>query len=369
MTTPGPGPIAGAKTVCSVFPTANRGCVSGSPCGMAAIPILKERLFGLAAPEGNHGEDVKELYYYLDSTPTHSYFKALYKYPLWAYPYERLVREGRTRDIIDPEFEIEDSGVFDRNRYVDVTAEYAKASPTDIAMRITLANRSGEEALLHVIPQLWFRNTWAWGREGEPGYARRPGMRRGALRCVAIAHEEMGRYLWEAGVSSSGVEPVLMFTENETNMQRLFGSANPTPFVKDAFHERVVFGRTHGDESRERGNEGGRSLSPVDRRTGVRHNPPAARRRDGRSGPAGSATCGRDDPAPGRGRPTSSTNPCFREASPPTRGTSSDRATPRSSGRSSSTTSMSPTGSRETQGSPPRPRSGSPAATGTGRIW
>ncbi len=206
-------------------------------------PILKERLFGLAAPEGNHGEDVKELYYYLDSTPTHSYFKALYKYPLWAYPYERLVREGRTRDITDAEFEIEDSGVFDRNRYVDVTAEYAKASPTDIAMRITLANRSGEDALLHVIPQLWFRNTWVWGREGAPGYAARPAMRLGALRCVAIAHEEMGRYLWEAGVSSSGVEPALMFTENETNMQRLFGSANPTPFVKDAFHERVVGGR------------------------------------------------------------------------------------------------------------------------------
>ena len=206
-------------------------------------PILKERLFGLAAPEGNHGEDVKELYYYLDSTPTHSYFKALYKYPLWAYPYERLVREGRTRDIIDPEFEIEDSGIFDRNRYVDVTAEYAKASPTDIAIRITLANRSGDDALLHVIPQLWFRNTWAWGREGASGYAGRPGMRLGALRCVAIAHEEMGRYLWEAGVSSSGVEPALMFTENETNMERLFGSANPTPFVKDAFHERVVSGR------------------------------------------------------------------------------------------------------------------------------
>ena len=206
-------------------------------------PILKERLFGLAAPEGNHGEDVKELYYYLDSTPTHSYCKALYKYPLWAYPYERLVREGRSRDIVDPEFEIEDTGVFDRNRYVDVTAEYAKASPTDIAMRITLANRSGEDALLHVIPQLWFRNTWAWGREGEPGYAPKPKMRLGALRCVAVTHEEHGRYLFEAGIASNGIEPQFMFTENETNMQRVFGAANPSPFVKDAFHERVVNGR------------------------------------------------------------------------------------------------------------------------------
>jgi len=205
--------------------------------------ILKERLFGLAAPEGNHGEDVKELYYYLDSTPTHSYLKALYKYPLWAYPYERLVREGRTRDIAEPEFEIEDSGVFDRNRYVDVTAEYGKASPKDIAIRITLANRSGDDAILHVIPQLWFRNTWAWGRTGEPGYAARPGMRLGALRCVAIDHEEMGRYLLEAGVSSTGVEPQILFTENETNMERLFGVPNQAPFVKDAFHERVAGGR------------------------------------------------------------------------------------------------------------------------------
>ena len=206
-------------------------------------PILKERLFGLSAPEGNHGEDVKELYYYLDSTPTHSYFKGLYKYPLSAYPYERLVREGRSRTVLDPEFEIEDTGVFDRSRYVDVTAEYAKASPTDIAIRITLANRSGEDALLHVIPQLWFRNTWAWGRDAQPGYSSRPDMRLAARRCVALAHDDVGRYLWEAGLASNGVEPEFLFTENETNMARLFGTASPQPFVKDAFHERVVGGR------------------------------------------------------------------------------------------------------------------------------
>jgi hypothetical protein len=206
-------------------------------------PILKERLFGLAAPEGNHGEDVKELYYYLDSTPSHSYCKALYKYPLWAYPYERLVREGASRDIVAPEFEIEDAGVFDRNRYVDVTAEYAKTSPTDLAIRVTLSNRSGEDTLLHVIPQLWFRNTWAWGREGSPGYPRKPNLRLAAMRCVALNHDELGRYLFEAGVASDGVEPALLFTENETNMERLFGASNQGPFVKDAFHERVVNGR------------------------------------------------------------------------------------------------------------------------------
>ena len=220
-------------------------------------PILKERLFGLAAPEGNHGEDVKELYYYLDSTPTHSYFKALYKYPLWAYPYQRLVREGRTRSIQEPEFEIEDSGVFDRNRYVDVTAEYAKASPTDVAIRVTLANRSGDDAILHVIPQLWFRNTWAWGRQGQPGYATKPEMRVGARRCVALSHEEMGRYLWEAGISSNGVEPQLIFTGNETNMARHFGSPNPTPFVKDAFHEYVVNRRTNAVNPANEGTKAG----------------------------------------------------------------------------------------------------------------
>ena len=220
-------------------------------------PILKERLFGLAAPEGNHGEDVKELYYYLDSTPTHSYFKALYKYPLWAYPYEWLVREGRSRDILEPEFEIEDTGLFDRNRYVDVTAEYAKASPTDMVMRITLANRSGDDALLHLIPQLWFRNTWAWGRDDQPGYGPKPRMRLGARRCVALAHQELGRYLWEAGIASSGVEPQLLFTDNETNMQRLFGFASPSPFVKDAFHERVVDGRINAVNPANEGTKAG----------------------------------------------------------------------------------------------------------------
>ncbi|MEO8499330.1 MAG: glucosidase [Vicinamibacteria bacterium] len=220
-------------------------------------PILKERLFGLAAPEGNHGEDVKELYYYLDSTPTHSYFKALYKYPLWAYPYEWLVREGRGRDITEPEFEIEDTGLFDRNRYIDVTAEYAKASPKDVAIRITLANRSGDDALLHVIPQLWFRNTWAWGRDGEPGYGPKPQMRLGARRCVAIEHEDLGRYLWEAGVSSNGVEPELLFTDNETNMERLFGSPSPRPFVKDSFHQYLIDGRTGAVNPQNEGTKAG----------------------------------------------------------------------------------------------------------------
>jgi len=206
-------------------------------------PILKERLFGLSAPEGNHGEDVKELYYYLDATPTHSYLKALYKYPLWAYPYERLVRGGRERGLLEPELEIEDTGVFDRGRYVDVLAEYAKASPTDVVMKLTFTNRSGDEALLHVIPQLWFRNTWSWGREGEPGYPEKPSLKLAAHRCVAALHPELGRFLWEAGCSSTGIDPTMMFTENETNMERIFASPNSQPYVKDAFHAAVVGGR------------------------------------------------------------------------------------------------------------------------------
>ena len=205
--------------------------------------ILKERLFGVSAPEGNHGEDVKELYYYLDSTPTHSYFKAVYKYPMEAYPYERLVRENRERSILDPELEIEDTGAFDHGRYFDVTAEYAKAAPNDIAIRIEVANRSGERARIHVIPQLWFRNTWSWGREAQPEYGPKPRLWLGARRCVAVEHAALGRYLWEAGRSSSDVEPDMIFTENETNVERLFGAKNPTPFVKDAFHEYVVEGR------------------------------------------------------------------------------------------------------------------------------
>src|SRR5262245_43929082 len=135
--------------------------------------ILKERLFGLTGPEGNHGEDVKESYYYLDSTPTHSWMKALYKYPQAAYPYASLVEENRRRGRHEGEFEIADTGVFEDGRYFDVFAEYAKAGPDDIAIRILIANRGPEAATIDVLPTLWFRNTWSWGREGE-GYPARP---------------------------------------------------------------------------------------------------------------------------------------------------------------------------------------------------
>jgi hypothetical protein len=184
-------------------------------------PILKERLFGLSGNEGNHGEDVKECYYYLDSTPTHSYLKALYKYPQRAFPYERLVEENRTRGRRTGEFELTDTDAFDDDRYFDVLAEYAKHTPEDILARFTITNRGPEEATLDFLPTLWFRNTWCWGRSGE-GYWQKPLIRHAGDCSVAA--------------------PELIFTENETNTGRLFNTPNSSPYVKDGFHEAVVNG-------------------------------------------------------------------------------------------------------------------------------
>jgi len=204
-------------------------------------PILKERLFGLSGPEGNHGEDVKEQYFYLDATPTHSYLKALYKYPQAEFPYARLREENRRRGQAAPEFELADTGVFSENRYFDVQAEYAKASPDCILIRITVTNRGPEAATLHLLPTLWFRNTWSWGRTGE-GYWSKPAIRADQNGGLLAEHQTLGRYVL-------AVEPPndrrveFLFTDNETNVARLFGGANPGPFVKDAFHEYVIRGR------------------------------------------------------------------------------------------------------------------------------
>jgi len=205
-------------------------------------PILKERLFGLTGNEGNHGEDVKEAYFYLDSTPTHSYMKALYKYPLAEFPYGRLVEENRRHSRLAGEFELADTGIFDEGRYVDVFAEYAKASPDDVLIRVTIANRGPEPATLHVLPTLWFRNTWSWGRSGE-SYPREPSLRQAGLATIAAEHETLGSLRFDAAPGPDGALPDLLFTENETNAARLFGAPNPTPYVKDAFHEYVIHGR------------------------------------------------------------------------------------------------------------------------------
>ena len=209
--------------------------------------ILKERLFGVTGTEGNHGEDVKECYFYLDATPTHSYLKALYKYPQTSFPYEALVAESRRRGKSDPEWELLDTGAFADDRYFDVLVEYAKASPDDLLIRVTATNRGPDPAPLHLLPTLWFRNTWSWGRTGE-GYWPEPRLRRRAVRSgaaeVVAEHATLGRFRFLAGPGLDGAPPPLLFTNNETNLERLFGAPNATPFVKDAFHEAVVHGRT-----------------------------------------------------------------------------------------------------------------------------
>jgi len=192
-------------------------------------PILKERLFGLTNSEGNHGEDVKECYYYLDATPTHSYLKALYKYPQRPFPYAELVEENRRRGKLDPEFELVDSGAFDDNRYFDVVTEYAKQSPSDILIRMTVHNRGPETAAVHVLPQLWFRNTWSWGHPGPKPELALDGD-------VAVARSAtLGTYhLYRDG------DAPWLFTDNETNGRRLFGLPEAEGYFKDAFHELVV---------------------------------------------------------------------------------------------------------------------------------
>ncbi len=199
-------------------------------------PILKERLFGLTGPEGNHGEDVKECYFYLDSTPTHSYMKGLYKYPQAEFPYRQLVEENRRRGKNDPEFELFDSGVFEENRYFDVTVEYAKASPNDILVRITAANRGPEMATLHLLPTLWFRNHWSWKKDSE----QRPQIRRKGTATLSAEHATLGRFYLAVEPLPGQREPEFLLTENETNSQRLFGAAGPNPYVKDAFHSFLI---------------------------------------------------------------------------------------------------------------------------------
>ena len=200
-----------------------------------ADPILKERLFGLTGPEGNHGEDVKELYYYLDSTPTHAYMRGLYKYPQRAFPYEALLAGNRRRGRHDPEFEIQDTGVLDDDRYFDVFVEYAKEGPDDILVLVTVYNRGPLPSPIHLLPTLWFRNTWTWGR-GVP----RPSLHAEGHtdgRAVVARHATLGEHTLHTEGDAD-----LLFTENESNTSRLWGVSNATPYVKDAFHALVVGG-------------------------------------------------------------------------------------------------------------------------------
>jgi len=197
-------------------------------------PILKERLFGLTNSEGNHGEDVKEYYFYLDSTPTHSYMKYLYKYPQGEFPYGELVTTNQKRTRHDFEYELLDTGIFDGDKYFDVCVEYAKESPEDILIKISVWNRGPEPASLHILPTLWFRNTWSWS-EGtvRPILLSVQGVK--GVSVVSASHPELGdRFLYCEG------DVPLLFTENETNSERIFGTPNRTPYVKDAVNDCVI---------------------------------------------------------------------------------------------------------------------------------
>jgi len=200
-------------------------------------PILKERLFGLTGSEGNHGEDVKEYYFYLDSTPTHSYMRYLYKYPQAAFPYDALVDENLRRDRRAPEFELIDTGVFDTDRYFDVVVEYAKAAPDDVLVRITATNRGPEAAELHLLPTLWYRNTWSWDVP-EPERPSLSGGEGGGHAVIEGEHATLGvRWLYCEG------SPELLFTDNDTNARRLYHLPNPRPWVKDSINDYVVGGK------------------------------------------------------------------------------------------------------------------------------
>ncbi|HZT98038.1 MAG TPA: hypothetical protein VFA10_00150 [Ktedonobacteraceae bacterium] len=207
-------------------------------------PILKERLFGLTGTQGNHGEDVKEVYFYLDSTPTHSYMSMLYKYPQAAFPYQQLIEENARRGRQDPEFELLDTGIFADNRYFDVCVEYAKAAPQDILICISAINRGPEAATLHLLPTLWFRNTWSWGiddrrpvlqqrHEDLPNGSQAP-----SCLCIEARHPLLDDYYLYCEAADT-----LLFTENDTNFQRLYGIPGATPYVKDAFHEYLIHGK------------------------------------------------------------------------------------------------------------------------------
>lgn len=199
-------------------------------------PILKERFFGVTGPEGNHGEDVKEYYYYLDATPSHSYLKALYKYPQRAFPYADLIETTRRRTRHDPEYELLDTGIFEGNRYFDVVVEYAKAEPRDILIRISAFNRGTEDAEIFLLPTLWFRNTWSWEHHKRPHIMAAKGH-------LNVQADGLGEYLLAFQEMSESGAPTLLFTENETNVRRLYGAENKSPYVKDGINDFVVNGK------------------------------------------------------------------------------------------------------------------------------
>ena len=289
-------------------------------------PILKERAFGLTNSEGNHGEDVKEYYFYVDSTPTHSYMKYLYKYPQGEFPYRDLVETNRRRTKDELEYELLDTGAFEDDRYFDVFLEYAKEGPEDILIKVSVHNRGKEAARLSLLPTLWFRNTWSWGDEGEKPVLREKG---GA---IVASHPELGEY-----TLSCGGKPELLFTENESNAERLWGQPNPTPYVKDAFHRYVISRGEGRGQPRERlGRRPRRSTSSRCRRAASSSSSSAWPR--GRRATSSERTPRRRSGS-GCSTPTSSTTGSPRARWARTSAGSTGRPSRGCSGRSSTTTS------------------------------
>lgn len=223
-------------------------------------PILKERFFGLNPKEGNHAEDVKEYYFYLDSTPTHSYMKMLYKYPQEEYPYQQLIHENQKRHSDEPEYELWDTGIFKDRKYFDIDISYAKVDPDDILISISATNRGDASAPLHVLPTLWFRNTWSWGYDKGPmeDVPIKPMMRRkeqNEIASLEAEHSAAGNYYLYVENKASW-----LFTENETNVEKLYGHSNPTPYVKDAFHRYLIEGKTDAVNPLQSGTKGAAHL-------------------------------------------------------------------------------------------------------------
>jgi hypothetical protein len=221
-------------------------------------PILKERAFGLTGNQGNHGEDVKEYYFYLDATPSHSYMRYLYKYPQAAYPYGWLVEENRRRGRQDPPFNLLDTGVFNESRYWDVEVRYAKATPNETHIRVLASNRGPEPQTLHILPTLWFRNTWSWGGdEVKPELTEEPAPK-GAMWAVKAAHSTLGTcYLYGRHKAHT------LYTENESNAARLWGVANASPYLKDAFHRYLINGEKDAVNPAKTGTKFAASFSPL----------------------------------------------------------------------------------------------------------
>ena len=351
-TRPARAPTSGVRTASPGSATTRRSSASSIALWNGVDPILKERMFGLTNAEGNHGEDVKEYYFYVDATPTSSYLKYRYRYPLGGYPYDDIVATNHNREPQRARVRARRTPASSTNdHYVDVDVEYAKNEPEDIAIRITLTNRGSEWATVHVLPHLWFRNVWWHGEDKGTVSAGAPGT-------IVAEHPSFGtRELWCEGT------PTLLFTENESNNERLCGSPNATPYVKDAFHEYVVHGRTRRGESRPIGNEGGRPLRLEHSRTRIDGDPAAPL-------PGGRALARRhraSTPCSRRASPmrTSSTGRSRRPRPAPTRRTSCAKPSPGCSGASSTTSSISTPGSKSTTCT----RCGTAVATARNSSW